>query len=263
MPTLTIDGKTVHAPHGTFLLAACRAAGIEIPTLCEHPAVEPYGGCRLCVVDVTRPEWNGWNKMVVACLFPVEDGIIVDTRSERVLETRRVVLDLLLARCPETPLIQALAGSYGVTKTSFVLNPEPTDCILCGLCTRICDRMGISAISSVDRGAGREIAPPFKEPPPDCVGCLACAEICPTNHIRYEASDGRRRIWGKDFEMLRCPRCGRAHITVAQADFFAGKNGVPRSYFETCDACKRKELAATATKLAGGASTPAVEQGTR
>ncbi len=257
MPTLTIDGRTVHADHGTFLLAACRKAGIEVPTLCEHPAVEPYGGCRLCVVDVTRPEWDGWSKMVVACLFPVEDGIVVHTRSERVMETRKVVLDLLLARCPETPLIRDLAAAHGIVATSFVTNPEPTDCILCGLCTRVCDTMGMSAISSVDRGAGREIAPPFRAPPPACVGCLACAEICPTGFIKFETGTRKRRIWDKDFDMLRCPRCGRSHITAAQADFFAGRGGVPRSYFEICDHCKRAELAATAMRLAGQPATPA------
>jgi NADH dehydrogenase/NADH:ubiquinone oxidoreductase subunit G len=257
MPTLTIDGHTVHADHGQFLLAACRSAGIQIPTLCDHPAVEPYGGCRLCVVDVTRPEWNGWCKMVVACLFPVEDGIVVHTASTRVIEVRKVVLDLLLARCPDTPLVRDLAARHGILATSYVRNQQPTDCILCGLCTRICDRMGMSAIGSVDRGAGREIATPFREPPAACIGCLACAEICPTGFIRYESGTARRKIWDKDFDMLRCPRCGRSHITVAQADFFAGRGGVPRSYFEICDVCKRKDLAVAATRLACATETPA------
>jgi NADH dehydrogenase/NADH:ubiquinone oxidoreductase subunit G len=251
MPRLVIDGKTVVAKEGTFLLQAARDAGVEIPTLCEHPAVEPYGGCRLCLVDVTRPEWDGWSKMVVSCLFPVEDGIIVSTRSERVMETRKVVLDLLLARCPETPLVQELAAAHGIDRTSYVANPEPTDCILCGLCTRICDRLGTSAISSANRGVGREIAPPFQEPPPDCIGCLACAEICPTGFIRYESSSMRRVIWNKDFRMLRCPTCGRAHVTEDQARYYDGRNGVPARYFQPCDACKRREQAAIAVSLMG------------
>jgi len=251
MPRLVIDGKTVVAQEGTFLLQAARDAGIDVPTLCDHPAVEPYGGCRLCVVDVTRPEWDGWSKMVVSCLFPVEDGIIVSTRSERVMETRQVVLDLLLARSPETPLIRDLAARHGIERTSYVPNPEPTDCILCGLCTRICDRLGTSAISSASRGVGREIAPPFNEPPPDCIGCLACAEICPTGFIAYEATPSRRVIWNKEFEMLRCPTCGQAHITMAQAEYHDERNGVPARYFETCDACKRREQAAIAVSLMG------------
>jgi len=249
MPTLTIDGKTVRAPEGATILQAARSAGIHIPTLCHHEGLEPWGGCRLCVVDVTKPSWGGWCKMVVSCMYEAEEGILVMTDTARVRETRKVVLDLLLARCPETPLIRELAREYGVGQTSYVPNPEPTDCILCGLCTRVCDHIGVSAISSVNRGAGREIAPPFHEAPPDCIGCLACAEVCPTNCIPYETSDSRRSIWKKEFEMVRCPSCGRAHITVDQARHFAGRNGVPEEYFHTCDACKRRRHAKVFTNL--------------
>lgn len=253
---MTIDGKPVRVPEGTMLLEAVRGAGIGVPTLCHHEGLEAWGGCRLCVVDITRPSWEGWRKMVVSCMYPAEDGLVVMTDTERVRLTRKVVLDLLLARCPETPLIRKLARDHGVERTSYQANPEPTDCILCALCTRVCDHLGISAISTVNRGAGKEVAPPFHEAPPDCIGCLACAEICPTSCIPFSTSDTSRTIWSKTFEMLRCTSCGRAHITVAQADFFAGKGGVPRSYFETCDACKRRQTAATFAKLAllqGGA----------
>jgi NADH dehydrogenase/NADH:ubiquinone oxidoreductase subunit G len=249
MPTLVIDGITVQAREGTFLLDAIRQAGVKVPTLCEHPAVEPYGGCRLCVVDVTRKSWDGWQKLVVSCLFPVEDGLIVSTATPRIVETRRVLMDLLLARCPNTPLVQEMARDLGLEKSSYPPNTEKTDCVLCGLCTRICDVIGPSAIAAVDRGIGREIAPAFGTAPAACVGCLACAEICPTDHIKYETSDRKRTIWNKEFEMLRCAKCGRAHITKLQAAHFEQKSGVPRSYFETCDACKRAALAATTTAL--------------
>ena len=249
MPVLTIDGKTVNARDGAYLLEAARQAGITIPTLCHHEAVEAWGGCRLCVVDVTRRDWDGWRKMVVACMYPVEDGLIVETHTDRVVETRKVVLDLLLARCPEAPLIQKMAAEHGIQDTSFAPNPVATDCILCGLCTRVCDRIGVSAISAVDRGAGREIAPPFHAPPPDCIGCLACAEICPTRCIPYGTGDRGRQIWGKRFEMVRCKECGRAHVTQAQAAWYDGKGGVPRGYFDTCDACKRKEQARVIASL--------------
>ena len=250
MLTVTIDGRAAKAREGAYVLEAARAAGVEIPTLCHHEALEPYGGCRLCVVDVTKAEWGGWCKMVISCQYPVEEGLIVRTDSERVRETRRVVLDLLLARCPETPLVQRLAREHGIERTSYVANGEPTDCILCALCTRICDHIGVSAIATVDRGIGRQVAPPYHEPPPDCIGCLACAEICPTSFIQYQTSDRSRTIWGKTFEMLRCSSCGRAHITVAEAGHFAGRGGVPKSYFETCDVCKRKQMSATFAQLA-------------
>lgn len=247
---LTIDGRAVRAREGAKVLDAARKAGVDIPTLCQHEALEPWGGCRLCLVDVTRESWDGWCKMVVSCMYPVEDGLIVWTATERVMATRKVVLDLLLARCPETPLIQRLARAVGIERTSFQVNPEPTDCILCALCTRVCDHIGVSAISTVNRGAGKEVAPPFHEAPPDCIGCLACAEICPTACIPYETSDLKRVIWERSFEMVRCPHCGRAHITREQAAFYAGRGGVPESYFSSCDACKRQQLTATFAGLA-------------
>ncbi|MCP4899522.1 MAG: hypothetical protein GY906_21360, partial [bacterium] len=132
---------------------------------------------------------------------------------------------------------------------SYEPNPEPTDCILCGLCTRICDHIGVSAIASTNRGWGREIAPPFGEPPQDCVGCLACAEICPTDYIPYETSNLTRKIWGREFEMLRDPKTGEAVITRAQAEHFAKRSGVPVEYFEKSDASKRREMATTFAKL--------------
>ena len=249
MVTLTIDGRVAKVREGATVLDAARAIGVRIPTLCQHEALEPWGGCRLCLVDVTKKEWNGWEKMVVSCMFPAEEGLAVSTASERVVATRKVVLDLLLARCPEAPLVQSLAREYGIERTSYQENPEPTDCVLCGLCTRVCDQIGVSAISTVNRGAGKEVAPPFHEAPPDCIGCLACAEICPTDCIPYETSDLGRTIWGRRFEMVRCPHCGRAHITKEQATFYAGRGGVPESYFLACDACKRKQMAKTFTTL--------------
>jgi bidirectional [NiFe] hydrogenase diaphorase subunit len=249
MPTVTVDGKSVQLREGAFLLEAARAAGVHIPTLCHHAALEPWGGCRLCVVDITRASWLDGRKMVVSCMYPVEDGLVVLTRTDRVVATRRVILDLLLARCPSTPLVQKLAREHGIESTSYRVSPEPTDCILCGLCTRVCDHLGIAAIASVNRGAGREIAPPFHQAPPACIGCLACAEVCPTSCIPYETSDRQRTIWGKRFEMLRCPECGRAHITRDEAAFFAGRHDVPAAYFDACDACKRRHDLDTFARL--------------
>ena len=250
MPTLKVNGRKVTVAKDAYLITACREAGVKLPTLCNFDGLEPWGGCRLCVVDMSLARWDDdWFKMVTACNHPVEEGMTVVTDSDRVLETRRVVLDLLLARCPDTPLIQELAREYGIEETSYEPNPEHTDCILCGLCTRVCDHIGVSAIASTDRGWGREIAPPFNEPPPDCIGCLACAEICPTDHIQFTTSNSHRTIWGKEFEMLRDPSTGEAVITQAQAEHFAERSGVPKSYFETSDRSKRLKVAKTFEKL--------------
>jgi NADH dehydrogenase/NADH:ubiquinone oxidoreductase subunit G len=249
MPTLTIDGRTVRVRDGASLLVAAQSAGIDIPTLCHHPALEPWGGCRLCLVEVTKDTWRTAPRLVASCMYPAENGLIVRSATERVRAARRVVLDLLLARCPETPLVQRLARDHGIERTSYQVSAEPTNCILCGLCTRTCDHIGVSAIASISRGAGREIAPPFREPPPACVGCLACAEICPTGHIRYDTNDRTRTIWGRTFDMVRCRTCGRASITRAQAAREIERHGVPAADVELCDACKRRQTAATFASL--------------
>lgn len=249
MPTLRIDGRTLQVPDGTSLLAAARAGGIPVPTLCHHDGVEDSGNCRLCLVDVTKGE-RGEPRMVAACLYPAEDGLEVETATPRVVATRRVLVDLLLARCPQTPIVQRLAREHGIERTSYDAHPEPTDCVLCGLCTRVCDAIGVSAIASASRGAGRTIAPPFEEPPADCIGCLACAEVCPTGHIRHDEQGGTRTIWGRVFERQRCPRCGEPHVTVAHVAW-AQEKGLPAGDVEVCAACKRRALAGTLAALEG------------
>ncbi len=253
MTTLSVNGRRVTVPDDATILDATRAAGVEVPTLCQFDGLEPWGGCRLCVVDMSQEGWDeDWFKMVTACNHPVAEGMRVVTHSDRVLAARQVVMDLLLARCPETPLIQKIAAEHGIEKTSYEPNPEPTDCILCGLCTRVCDHIGVSAIASVNRGWGREIAPPFHGEPPDCIGCLACAEICPTDCIPFTDGNVTRTIWNREFEMLRDPTTGQAMITKAQAEHFAQRSGVPMAYFETSDASKRLVMAKTFAKLSDG-----------
>ncbi len=251
MPTLRVDGVRVTVPAGATVLAAARAAGVEIPTLCHHEGLEAWGGCRLCLVEIRKPGWTGPGRIVTSCNYPAEDGLVVRTSGERVVATRRVVVDLLLARCPETPLVQRLAREHGIEETSYEVNPEPTDCVLCGLCTRACDRMGVSAIASVSRGASRAIAPPFDQPPPDCIGCLACAEVCPTGCIAWSEAGGRRTIWGRVFEMLRCEGCGRSHLTDAQAAW-ARAHGAAEQDLRLCDACKREQLGRTLRAVSRG-----------
>ncbi len=245
--TVVADGRTLQAPEGTFLLETLRQAGIAIPTLCHHPAVEPVGACRLCLVEVVQED--GREDLVAACLYPVSDGLRVRTHTDRILAMRRSVLDLLLARCPDTPQVQRLAREHGLEQTSYARNLDPTDCVLCGLCARICEHLGFSAISLVNRGTERAVAPPLNQAPPDCVGCLACAEICPTGHIRAESADGRRTIWGKQFTMLRCRTCGTPQLTEAQANAWSQRSGLPRESFETCAACKRLATANTMSRL--------------
>jgi len=248
---LTIDGKRVLGHDGETLLAVAARAGIAIPTLCEHKAVEPFGSCRLCMVEVTKAAWKGWKGLMTACLYPAAPDLIVETDSERVRQVRRNVLDLLLARCPESDLIRRLAAEHGVTETSFVTREQPDLCILCGLCTRICETAATSAIATVKRGHEREIGTPFSGPPPDCIGCLACAHVCPTGHITFSEGGLTRSIWGREFELARCQGCGAPlPVTREQAAFLAKRQQLDPSYFARCEVCNRKSTAQTLGRLA-------------
>ena len=125
MVTLTINGKRVQAHEGEMLLKTIQRENIDIPALCHHDAVEPYGACRLCMVEITKEEWDGWKNHVTSCLYPVEEGLIVNTHTPKVNELRKTLLDLFLASNPNTPKIRALAAEYGVTETSYEEVPEP------------------------------------------------------------------------------------------------------------------------------------------
>lgn len=242
---LTIDKKTVIARRGEYLLGVAQRNDIEIPTLCHHPAVEPWGGCRLCLVEITHPDWKGWTGLVTACLYPVEEGLIVSTNTEKVHQVRAGVLDLLLARCPESTLIQSLARQYGIEKTSFVPRKAPDLCILCGLCVRICERIGASAISTIGRGVEKLVSVPYETAvSAACVGCLSCANICPTGAIAFSESEHCRTIWSRNFELVHCEECKAVIGTPEQLEHFAQRSGLDRSYFTKCDSCRNREAAA-------------------
>ena len=184
MLTLTIDGKEIGAHEGMTVLEAAQSVGIEIPTLCHHETIMPYGACRLCTVEVTQ---RGRTKLVVSCLFPVAQGIEVNTNSERVQKVRRGILELLLARCPGSERLQELAKKMGIERSEFDFLPEDKKCILCGLCVRACQQISEKSILSfVGRGTERRVATPFFKPSDDCITCRACAVICPTGAIRFE-----------------------------------------------------------------------------
>src|SRR4030042_329901 len=130
MVNLTINGMVVQANEGEMLLAVIRREGIKIPALCHHEAVEPFGACRLCMVEITKDEWRGWTNCVTACLYPVEENLIVLTHSPKIIELRKTILDLLLARCPNSPEVRKLAAEHGVSRTSYETVQEADNCIL-------------------------------------------------------------------------------------------------------------------------------------
>ena len=244
MLNLDINGRRVSARRGTMLLAAIREAGFDVPTLCHHEVLEPYGACRLCLVEVRRPG-RKVGRIVTSCSYPVEAGLLVETDTPAVRETRREVLDLLLARAPNASRVRELAAEYGLYRSSYPPDQNRDNCILCNLCVRICAKLGFNAISAAGRGPKREIQPPLGEPPADCVGCGSCARICPTDNISMVERAGKRRIWERDFEMVRCKQCGKAYITREYLASRLDQSGLPESHFETCDECSRAALAKT------------------
>lgn len=177
---LQIDGKEVVASQGMTVLEAAQKAGISIPTLCHHEKLEPYGGCRLCTVEV---EVRGWTKLVASCLYPVEKDLIVRTRSEKVDRIRKMILELLLSHAPDAFDLQDLAGEYGADKDRF--EKEPSFCIHCGLCVRYCAEIKKKdAIGFVDRGTNREISFIPEIASKECWNCKECFPLCPTEALQ-------------------------------------------------------------------------------
>jgi heterodisulfide reductase subunit A len=181
MISFTLNGKTVQGKEGDYLLKVAEEHGVEIPTLCHHKALEPAGMCRLCTVEM---HYGGRVKHVTACNYPIWEGMEIKTDTEGIHQIRKLIVEMLLARCPNVPVIKDLADQYGIKEPRFKKGDD--DCILCGLCTRICDKMGSGAISLTGRGVEFKVDTPFHVQSDVCMACGACAFVCPTGHITID-----------------------------------------------------------------------------
>ena len=139
---MQIDGNEVKAKKGMTVLEAAQSAGIKIPKVCHHEKLMPFGGCRLCIVDV---ESGGWSKLVVSCVYIVEDNLVVKTRSEKIDRIRKTIIELLLAHAPNSNELQDLAHEYGADENRF--EKEASFCIHCGLCVRYCSEVKSKKVS--------------------------------------------------------------------------------------------------------------------
>jgi len=194
MPKIKIDGIYFDAPKGWTILDAAKFLGIDIPTLCYNEGLSAWGGCRLCSVEVA----NGKNtKIVSSCTCPVEDGLVVRTSTKRVIAARKVILELLIAQCPTSKVLQDLAAKIGLERVRF--KPKWENCIYCGLCVRMCEeQMMAKAIGFVNRGNKLKITTPFDETSEVCRRCGGCIYICPACTLRCE---------GPEPENILCGRC--------------------------------------------------------
>jgi NADH dehydrogenase/NADH:ubiquinone oxidoreductase subunit G len=192
MISLTINGLPVTVDKGTTILEAAKFLGFPIPTLCHMDGLEPYGACRLCVVEIG--EGNS-ARLVTSCTYRAEEGLKVRTASNRVLRARRMIIELLLGTCPQSKVIQDLASAHGVKRQRF--KQEHEDCILCGLCVRMCkEQMAAKAIGFQGRGENRRIGTPFDIKSEVCRLCGGCIYVCPACQLRCTYNDPDKAVCG-------------------------------------------------------------------
>jgi predicted molibdopterin-dependent oxidoreductase YjgC len=254
MLTLTIDNQPCPAEAGETILEIVRRHGVWIPTLCHHPALEPYASCRLCMVEIDR---GGWWQMVTACNYPVRRDLAVRVQSERAVAARQGVMRLLLARAPESLELRQLAARLGIQSAGLpTVTVAERNCILCGLCVRACEeRIGTAAISLSGRGVERKVSVPFNEPSADCILCGACAAVCPVGTIALEVHGDEVELvpFGTKGPVRRCAACGavlaaeRARLALLARGAAAVREVLEGE--ELCACCRRKRLAA---ELAAG-----------
>jgi formate dehydrogenase alpha subunit len=226
---IAIDQREVSVPQNWTILQAAGKLGIKIPTLCHHGELTPCSACRICLVQV-----EGARNLVPACSYPVTAGMIVETRTERVLQARRLVMELLLSdhpldcmTCEKTGNCQlqdlayemGLTGSrlkgaqhrYPVDENNPFIVRDYNKCVLCERCTRICDEIqGSFAIEYAHRGFDTKVGVPFHRSltESDCVFCGQCVNVCPVGALTERSKLGKGREW--EFQKVRttCSYCG-------------------------------------------------------
>jgi NADH dehydrogenase/NADH:ubiquinone oxidoreductase subunit G len=192
MITLTINGLPVSVEEGSTVLEAAQFIGFPIPTLCHMEGLTPYGACRLCVVEIGQ---GPTAKLVTSCTYPAEPGLKVRTASSRVVRARKMILELLLASCPQSKTIQDLASAHDVRQQRF--RQEYENCILCGRCVRMCrEQMMAGAIGFRYRGEKRSIGTPFDVKSDLCRLCGGCMYVCPACELRCTYTEPDKAICG-------------------------------------------------------------------
>jgi NADH dehydrogenase/NADH:ubiquinone oxidoreductase subunit G len=182
MINFTINGRQVQAKPDWTILETARLNHIHIPTLCFHPAITPWGSCRLCVVEL---RYGKRGKIAPSCLTQPVPELEVFTDSERVQNVRRWVLEMLLAECPASREIKDLAARHGVTATRFSITDPQEECLRCGRCVAVCHEVvGVSALTFGSRGVNKKLETPHRIPNSACIGCGCCVSVCPTGALQ-------------------------------------------------------------------------------
>ncbi|MDP1854137.1 MAG: formate dehydrogenase subunit alpha [Candidatus Omnitrophota bacterium] len=228
--TVYINGKKVIVSSHMTILKAAKSAGFSIPHLCNDKRLEPYGACRMCIVEI-----KGVNGFVAACHTKVRDGMEITTDSEDIRAKRKFILELLLSDHPRDCVIcdsdgncklQRYAYEYGVeldkyngethsfekvNDANLLVHRDPAKCILCGRCVRICDEVvGAEAIDFANRGFKAQIATPYHVSLLDttCELCGQCVSSCPTGSLSEKMAIGKGRAYNLKKVRTTCPYCG-------------------------------------------------------
>ena len=233
-----INGKECYAEKGEFLLDIAERNGIVIPHLCHHDSLRGLATCRLCITEVTE---NGRKKIVTSCIFPVMRDISAETDTEEIRDMRKTLVSLLMAEVPDNERISRLVREYGIGDDSRFVKDQGNECMMCGLCVKACEEVGCNAIASINRGTTKKISTPYEEPSAECIGCGSCACVCPTGCIEIEEGYGTRKIWGKEFKLIRCSICGKYFMTKEQYDYISKKCDSTEQ--PVCKSCKQIEVA--------------------
>lgn len=229
MPKLTINNINITVPEGTTILEASRQLHIGIPTLCDDPRLNPYGSCRLCIVEVA-----GMAKPVPSCTTPVTEGMSVTTESAKLSRLRKTVIELLLSNHPNDCMHCEAAGNCNLQQLAYTYqadthcyegekwslpveedNPfityEPNKCIVCGRCTRICNEVAMAGtIEMTGRGFNARPDTAFSRPRnlDNCEFCGQCVSTCPTGALTDKKSRGLGRTSDVNKVRTTCTYCG-------------------------------------------------------
>jgi len=245
-----IDGLKIEVERDRWALDVIRELGIKVPTLCHHPALAPYGACRLCVVEVTKGRWT-W--LTTSCDLPIREGLSIRTNTDAVVKARKMALELLWAEAPDAIEIQEMARELGVEKPRFAPRVKEGKCILCGLCVRVCrDLIGVSAIGFSNRGTDRQIGPPFNVATDACIGCMACVALCPTGAIRVADRGFVRHMetFFTELELAPCEACGKPSVPVKMLGYLREQLPEHVPVRALCLSCRRSQTAARFSDIA-------------
>ena len=261
MITLTIDGVEVKGNEGETILEVARRNNISVPTLCYLESLTPSGSCRICVVEVTT-EKRGKKKTWVdaSCVCPIEEGMVVQTKSPKIMRERRVILELLLSRAPVSEKLLELAREYNADPGKYTaVDKGEANCILCGLCVRVCSELIHSySITTAFRGVRKKVLTPFKIAQDVCIGCGACAYVCPTGVIKIIEEGEKVNVnnWA-ELDVKRCRECGKLFGPVIQLEKLQKDYSlnIDAELYDLCPDCRRKILENQITKTSGMWST--------